>query len=175
MNNYLGIEIYTNRLILKIINQSYAEIFFKEYNMDIARYMIPKVPSSIEDIQWLIIDSLDKISKWTNIFLVVLDRFTKEFLWTTWLHNIDKEPELSIWIKKYKQWNWYGFEAVSWLVVWINKNLQYDYLKYPVDHRNQASIKIPQQLWWITDWVITKKTTANWHELGIVDYKIFKR
>jgi RimJ/RimL family protein N-acetyltransferase len=55
------------------------------------------------------------------------------------------DPELGIWTKKSSHNNGYGIEAMNGLIEWVNKNIKFDYLKYPVDKRNKASRRIPER------------------------------
>ncbi len=72
---------------------------------------------------------------------------TGEFLGCAGLHNTNsKIPELSIWIKKPAHGKKYGREAMQALKNWADKNLEYDYIKYPVAAQNTSSRKVAESL-----------------------------
>lgn len=63
------------------------------------------------------------------------------------LHHIDKKtPELGIWVKKSAHGHGYGKEVIIALKEWADKNLNYEYILYPVAEKNYPSKKIPEFL-----------------------------
>ncbi|MEH2435865.1 MAG: GNAT family N-acetyltransferase [Nostoc sp.] len=60
--------------------------------------------------------------------------------------EVPHTPELGIWLKKSAHGHGFGREAIHVLKDWVDKNLEYNYLSYPVDKRNIPSRKIAESL-----------------------------
>lgn len=170
----LKATIMTSRLMLRPICKEDAPEIFKNFTAEVTRYMIPKYAEKIEDTLTFIRESLEKTKQQANIQFVILNRKTHEFLGCCGVHIRDnaKTPELGIWIKKSAHGNGYGREAICEIKNYCDKNLMYDYLIYPVDKANIASIKIPEAL----DGEIFKegkKSTEDGRELYVVVYRIY--
>lgn len=168
-------QLETERLILVPINLIYSQIIFTEFDAEITKYMVPIPAKNIDAMIDYINEAIQKNINQTWAYLVILDRISKEFLWYIWLHAAQTDiPELGIWIKKSAHWKKYWLESTQWLVKRAHKNLIFDYIIYPVDHRNISSCKIPEKLWWVTDWTIMKKKTLDPNKnLEILTYKIY--
>ncbi|QSH40756.1 GNAT family N-acetyltransferase [Lentisphaerota bacterium ZTH] len=69
--------------------------------------------------------------------------------------------------------NKYGLEAIKLLFDWAVKNIEFDYLVYPVDRKNIPSRKIPEALGWTIFKESKRKTMAN-TTLDSVFYRISK-
>ncbi|MEH1915888.1 GNAT family N-acetyltransferase [Nostoc sp.] len=83
----------------------------------------------------------------TDLVLVILKKDGLEFLGICEVGGIDTQtPELGIWLKKSAHGHGFGREAINALKDWVDKNLQYNYLSYPVDKRNIPSRKIAESL-----------------------------
>jgi len=170
-------KIETDRLLLVPIKSDYAQDIFIEFDEEITKYMFPIPAKEISETMDFINDSIKKNLNQKNIQLVILDKNTKEFLGCVWLHAAETDsPELWIWVKRSTHGKKYGFEAIQWLKNRADENMIFDYLYYPVDHRNISSYKIPERLWWITDWIITiKKTLDPNKKLESITYKIYSK
>lgn len=170
-------EIETQRLVLIPITLEYAQDIFTEFDEEITKYMFPIPAKDISETNNFIISSIEKNTSWTNIQLVIIDKNSKEFIGCVWLHAAETDcPELWIRVKKSAHGKRYWFEAVEWLKKRADKNMIFDYLYYPVDHRNIWSCKIPERLWWITDWIITLKESADPNKiLESITYKIYSK
>lgn len=167
-------SIETDRLLLVPISRKYADVIFKEFTPEITTYMAPKPPEKIEDTYEFIDSALDKMAKGNNIQLVILSKTNKEFLGCVGLHHIDtKTPELGIWTKKSAHGHKYGREAITGLVDWARKNLDFDYLLYPVDKRNIPSRRIPESLGGIPIREL-KKPVESGKILDEIEFKINK-
>ena len=139
--------IETARLRLLPTSESYAEEIFREFTPEITIFMHPKSPDKIEDTLEFIRTAREKMLNNQDLVVVILDKFSKEFLGHGGLHGIHKDtPEIGIWIKKSAHGKKYGREAVVALKGWADKNLIYKYLRYPVDKRNVPSRKIAESL-----------------------------
>ena len=140
-------RIETERLRIVPITMEYLEIIFREFQEPVTEFMYPKPPQKMEETETFIKESLDGLKDGSNFQTVVLDKATGEFLGCAGLHEIDKTcPELGIWIKKSAHGKKYGREAMKALKEWADKNLKYEYIRYPVAAQNISSRKIPESL-----------------------------
>ena len=110
--------------------------------------MAPCPAETIDDTFAFIDAAVERMKAGDNFQAVVVRLDSGEFLGCCGLHGEGKPetPELGIWIKRGAQGNGYGKEAIIGLKRWADRNLAYKYLTYPVDRRNQASIRIPEAL-----------------------------
>jgi RimJ/RimL family protein N-acetyltransferase len=140
-----NIIIETANLCLKGISLGYKDDIFREFTPGIATYMSPKPAERIDETVEFISTSIKENKEGSNLQIVILDKTSKDFLGCGGLHHIDqKTPELGIWIKKSAHGHGYGKEAVTALKEWADKNLDYEYILYPVDSENLASRRIPE-------------------------------
>ena len=170
----INIELATERLLLKPISLKYKEVIFKEFTDKVTIFMWLRSAEDISETEEFIKTSIKGLEKGSNSQLVVLENKSKEFLGCAGLHHIDrKNPELGIWIKESAHGNKYGREAIVGLVNWAEKNLDYDYILYPVDSKNIASRKIPESL----GGKIAREYDAknNGKNLHLVEYRIYKK
>lgn len=183
MKNIHTITIETERLLLVPITMQYAEEIFKEFTREITTYMSPKPAKDISETKAFIQDSINTMNAWTNYQTVILDKTTKEFLGCAWLHGDNpKAPELGIWIKKSAHGKKIGREAIAGLTDRAQKNLDFEYLFYPVDKDNIPSRKIVESLWGIVqkdndgnDIVTNHQTIDPNSEIHWVAYRIYKK
>lgn len=166
--------IKTESLKLQPIEFKYAQEIFNEFTDELTQYMIPQPSEDINVIFEFIKISLDGLKDGSNLQLIALKKDTHEFIGCIGLHKLDTStPELGIWIKKSAHGNGFGLEAITELVNWAKKNIQFEYLKYPVDKRNYASKRIPEKNGGL------KKREFNvvnpkGFELDIIEYWIYK-
>lgn len=107
--------------------------------------MYPKPANEIEETMDFINSSIDGINQGSNLQLVVLEKKTGEFLGCSGLHKVD----------------------------WAKQNIDFDYIKYPVDKRNFASRTIPEKHHGIIQKEY-KHINLSGEELDIVEYWIYK-
>ena len=171
--NLLNVEIETNRLLLRPIGLEYKEEIFSEFTEEIATYMYPRPAKTIAETELFIKDSRKELKKAINLQLVILEKDSEEFLGCAGLHDIDKEPQLGIWLQKSAHGNRYGLEAITAIKEWADENLDYEYLIYPVDQENIASRKIPESLGGkiVREY---EKLNLSGNILNIVEYRIYK-
>ena len=142
------VEIKSERLLLAPITADYAQDIFVEFTPDIARYMIPRPASKIEETLAFISDSVTQRQNGTDLILMMLQPETREFLGICGLHsgNNHKEPALGLWVKQGAHGHGYGKEAIFAVVNWACANLDIQAFIYPVDRANAASRRIPEAL-----------------------------
>lgn len=183
MENVINTIIETERLFLVPITMQYAQEIFKEFTPEITTYMFPKSADDISETEKFIKDAIQKMKQWEELQIVILDKITKEFLWCWGIHEINtKTPEPGIRIKKWAFGKKIWREAVAWLADWAQKNLDVDYLFYPVDKDNIPSRKIAESLWGIVqkdehgnEIVTTKETMEVGRKIHCVEYRITER
>ncbi len=172
--NLLNMQIETERLLLIPINSDYAEDIFINFTSEITTYMFPRPATEICETLNFIKTSVNGLENGTNLQLVILHKDSKEFIGCAGLHNIGNlDPELGIWIKKSNHSNGYGLEAVTAIINWARVNIDFEYLRYPVDKRNYASRRIPER-----NGGIIKREYKNINQTGFeldeVEYWIYK-
>ena len=169
----IEVEIFTPRLKISPINQKYASIIFSSFTKDIVKYMYPRSPDKIEETIEFIKTSLAGIENGSNLQMVILNKDNDNFIGCLGLHDINtRTPEIGIWIRKeYHGYN-YGKEAVRYLVFWVAANLEFSYLRYPVDRRNVPSRRIPESLGGIIEKEF-KSISQSGFELDEVEYRIY--
>jgi RimJ/RimL family protein N-acetyltransferase len=172
--NLLDTKIETNRLLLVPINLSYAGDIFRNFTAEITLYMYPKPAKQIDETLEFINSSLKGLANGTNLQLVIIGKVAKEFIGCAGLHDVGQiDPELGIWTKKASHGNGYGLEAITAMIAWARSNIQFEYLKYPVDKRNYPSRRIAE----FNGGVMKKeyrKVNQSGFELDEVEYWIFK-
>ncbi|MBD2357165.1 GNAT family N-acetyltransferase [Tolypothrix sp. FACHB-123] len=167
-------QIESKRLILVPISPAYREIIFQEFTPEITEYTYAVSSADIAQTDQFINQSMKELEKGTNLVLVILLKETKEFIGCIGLHDINTNtPELGIWTKKYAHGNYYGREAISILKAWAEQNLNYEYLRYPVDKRNIPSQKIPESLGGIIA-AEYDKINLGGKLLHTVEYRLYK-
>ncbi len=166
--------IITPRLKLVALSQEYAQDILENMTDEITTYMNPRAPRKIEDVLKYVYAQLPKIKFGEELPVVILYKETGEFLGAGGAHHLETDtPELGIWIKKSAHGNGYGREAVTGLKQWIDENILYTYIKYPVDRNNIPSRKIAESLGGtIADEY--KKKNMSGHVLDEVEYRIYK-
>jgi RimJ/RimL family protein N-acetyltransferase len=135
----------TRRLRLVPINLDFKGVILNNFTSEITKYMYPQPTGEISDTIKFIVTGMEGLKHGTNLQLVIVSKKKKEFVGCVGLHNLlSKQPEIGIWVKKEAHGNAYGLEAVNRIIKWAKKNLEYDYLKYPVDRNNGSSRRIPE-------------------------------
>lgn len=173
--NLSTVQIPTQNLILRPIDESYAGEIFTEFTEEITLYMLPQPSKNLDAAVQFIRYSQEGLRAGTNLQLVILKQDTLEFIGCIGLHHIgNPDPEIGLWIKKSAHGNAYGLESATALIAWAKANIEYEYLRYPVDKRNIASRKIPEK----NNGVIKneyKKINQKGVELDEVEYWIYNQ
>ncbi len=77
---------------------------------------------------------------------------------------------LGIWLKSGAHGNRYGREAINFLVQWTVENVDFDYLRYPVDRANIPSRKIAESL----GGTVYEENRVETMSGGILDEVVYK-
>ncbi|HMS91077.1 MAG TPA: GNAT family N-acetyltransferase [Candidatus Absconditabacterales bacterium] len=183
MKSIHKLTIETERLLLVPITMEYAEEIFKEFTPEITTYMFPKSAEHISETERFIQESIEKMLIGNNYQTVILDKLSKEFLGCVGLHIENPlMPELGIWIKKSAFGKKIGREAVAGVTNRAQKNLEFEYLFYPVDQENIPSRKIAESIGGIVqtrengEEIVHIKATLDPNKiLHSVEYRIYKK
>lgn len=147
MKSLLKNIIRTSRLKLVPISLVYKDIIFQEFTPEITAYMYVQPAQHISGIIKFIDESIAKMKKGNCLALVITKKYDNEFLGFIDLRNIDKKtPKIGLWIKKSAHGHKYGREAAQGLKKWVNENLDYKYIIYPVEKENIPSRKVAEML-----------------------------
>ncbi|MBD2527414.1 GNAT family N-acetyltransferase [Nostoc sp. FACHB-133] len=174
MENLEQVSLESKRLILQAISLEYTEDVFREFTSEITTLMYPKPASSLSETEKIIRDMILQRENHTDLVLVILNKEHLEFLGICEVGAINTDtPELGIWLKKSAHGHGFGREAVYVLKNWVDKNLKYNYLSYPVDKRNIPSRKIAES---IGGKVFREfqQTNKSGNLLDEVEYRIYK-
>ena len=175
MVNYLNIVLGSKRLKLRPLQLNDADKVVANFTKEITRYMCPSAPKSQQDIHNFIIQSRSQMSSQNELMMAIMKNDkTNEFLGIASIHNTNSDsPELGIWLKQKAHGYKYGVEAIKLLKEWAEINLNYKYLKYPVDKRNIASKKIAERLGGIVkDQYL--KTSEDGTILDELEYRLYR-
>lgn len=164
----------TDNLLLVLISAEYAQAIFDNFTDEITSLMYPDTPASIDDTNKFI-DQAVLSNELGKDYQVVITNHQGMFIGCAGLHNIDvKNPEFGVWIKQSSQGNGYGKQALIALKKWADENLEYNYLKYPVDRRNSPSIAIAEAL----GGEVSKEymlDTPKGVTLDVIEYRIYPK
>jgi RimJ/RimL family protein N-acetyltransferase len=169
-----NLVITTERLVLKPISLEYREDIFKEFTEEIVVFMNPSPAKDISETENFILDSLEKMKKGSDAQQVITHATTGEFLGCAGLHHINTSvPVFGIWLKKGAHGNKYGQEAMKGLKEWAEKNLEYEYLKYPVAVKNVSSRKVAESLGGRAEREFVGEK-QNGEKMNEVEYRIYR-
>lgn len=169
-----GVVLETERLKLVPIAMNHLDEIFREFTPEITVHMFPQPTGDIGDTKKFITDSLARMKKGENLQLVAEDKKTGEFLGCMGFHEIHKhDPVMGIWLKKSAHGRGYGKEAMKAIKEWADKNISYEYIKYPVVKINTPSRQIAEFLGGkvAREFVGTNQKGEKMEE---VEYKIMK-
>jgi len=165
--------ITSERLFLRVIEREDAGVIFSCFSDRVTKYMYPKAPEALSETKDFIEKALARVAAGANLQLVVLAREDRRFLGCVGLHDVDtRHPELGVWIREDEHRHGYGLEAVSLVIEWAKKHIEFDHLVYPVDKRNLASRRIPEAHGGIVKKEF-KSVNLSGFELDEVEYWIF--
>ncbi len=172
--NTSNLIIKTERLNLIPISLDFCDDIFQEFTKNITTFMFPQPSGKKEDTIIFINNSLNKMKTGKTIQQVIINLESGEFLGCAGLHDINtKTPELGIWVKASAHGHKYGREAMHGLKDWADKNLDYDYIKYPVSVENISSRKIAESLGGKIEREYIDKN-QNGGIMNSIEYRIYK-
>ncbi|MDP6666288.1 MAG: GNAT family N-acetyltransferase [Dehalococcoidia bacterium] len=170
----LKVEIVTERLIFRPTSIVDLMPIFEQFNERVTRYMYPPPARSSVETAAFIADSIERMNNRTNLQLTILRKgMDDRFAGCLGLHHPEsRTPEIGIWLAEKWQGAGLGFEAVDGLCGWAAEEVEFDYLKYPVDLANRRSRNIPIALGAdIEDEY--DRITPDGRTLNIVEYRIY--
>jgi [ribosomal protein S5]-alanine N-acetyltransferase len=173
MKNLLEVKLYGKGVDLVPISLKYREECFSEFNSEITKYMVAKPSKKISGTDRFIKMSIMEMNEEKALIMAVINK-EGEYLGNVGLHDINtKTPNLGIWIKVPAQGHNYGKEAITLLKEWADKNIDYDYIVYPVAKDNIPSRKIPESLGGkVTERYIV---TLGGKPASTVEYNLYKK
>jgi [ribosomal protein S5]-alanine N-acetyltransferase len=161
----------TDRLVLLPVSDNFKSDIHKEFTLEVTRFMPFNPNDDIRTTEAFIERCNEDLLNGKGIQFCILKKETNEFLGCCGLHHTDtKAVEIGLWIKKSVHGNGYGTEVVKALVDLAEKNLDIDYLFYPVDKNNLASRKIPEKLGFIQAMAYEKKKSES-EMLNIIELR----
>lgn len=170
MELHPDIIIKTDRLLLEPVHEKYIEDIFINFTSEVTFYMPHNPEGNKENVINFVQQSKKGFLEKKEIVFAILD-VKKEFLGCCGIHHMDsKKIEIGLWLKTEAQNKGFGTETVSSLVHFIEKNLRFDYLIYPVDKDNTRSRKIAEKAGFIPFLNYTKRKT-DLIDLNIVEYR----
>jgi len=147
MTNLNDFKITTSRMLLVPIGMEYKDVIFQEFTEEVARFLYPKPTGKIEDTENFINVSSRKNLAEEELQLVAIDKNSGEFLGCVGLHDVNtKSLEFGLWFKKSTWGLGYGKESMLAIKEWVDQNLDYDHIRYPVFKINMPSRKIAEFL-----------------------------
>lgn len=175
INNLNGVELVGEKILCQTLCMEYAKDICENFTAKITKYMLSKAPKTETEIEKHILDQQEAMSKREELALLVLKKDTKDFLGYIAIHKLNsRTPEMGIWIKEKAHSQGYGFEALSLLKKWAEKNLSFDYLKYPVEKNNLPSRALAEKLKGKLKTEYLKKNESG-HILDEVEYRFYKK
>lgn len=175
MTDLLGLTITADRIELHTVSDADVPDIHTHFTPDITRYMHPKAATDIEETQRFVVAARRKARAGIDLQMVVRRKANGEFLGCVGLHDLDRpDPETGVWIKQAAHSQGLGREAVSALLDWAQRQLDFTHVRYPVDRRNTASRAIAEHL----NGVIPREfrsISAAGTELDQFEYWIAKR
>ena len=177
MNNpfspLVDVVIESERLRLLPTSEDFTREVFHNFTAAISEYMFPAPPSAIEETLQFLRGVRQAILDGTELQVVILSLEDEAFLGHGGLHHINtRTPELGIWLKLDAHGEGFGREAVTALCGWALENLEFDYLRYPVDRRNIPSRRIPESLGGRIEAEYQQVSESD-RVLDVVEYRIY--
>lgn len=161
----------TQRLVLQPVSEKYKFQICEEFTAKVTRYMPFNPTGNILETEEFITRSIRELKAGTAIHFCILEKKSHEFFGCCGLHDTDKNAvEIGLWLKKSIHGKGYGIETVKGLIQLVEKNLDIEYLFYPVDKSNLASRKIPEKLGFILEKSYDKKKSET-EFLHIIEYR----
>lgn len=136
----------TDRLRMSPIEKSYAEILLREFDSGITKYQYPDPYKDIEEVYKFIDSAEEERLQGRNLILTIENR-DNEFIGNIEIYGLHtSSPEIGLWIKRDKQHQGYGMEAIKAVMDFCKKNMTINYFIYEADKRNPDSIHLVDKL-----------------------------
>lgn len=165
-----NLTIKTERLVLELISQDFAEVFFKEFNEEVAAYTKHKPHASISEVQAYIRGQEKEADEGRTLNFVLLRKENREFIGCCGMHELSGDtPVAGIWIKAGAWGKGYAKEALGGVVDFIREHFAFECIKFPADRRNTSSCRIPESLGASVQKEYTSYDDAG-NEMDIVEY-----
>lgn len=135
-------KIETPRLTIVQTSDRYLNDYYQEFTSEITKYQYPEPFSSLQQAKLAQERFLELMAAGKFLELVIID---KEANFLGSLQVIDlpcDHPEIGIWLKSSAQNKGYGYEALNYLLDYLNQNYYKESYTYEADLRNTASLKL---------------------------------
>jgi len=168
-NNYIK----TPRLIISPIQRSDVDNIFMYFTKEVAEHMRVQPSSDKQKTIDFVHDAIQGNHKKTCFKCCARDQ-QWDFVWCISLMEINTPtPEIGLWIRQDKQWQWYGKEMVQAIIARAEKTLSYNHIIYPIYSDNIASKKIIESLGWklVVSW--RKGTKEDGQEVIEEEYHLY--
>jgi len=177
-----NIQITTERLQWELLSMKYIQEIFEEFTDEVTKRLRASTPKTIQEEEDRVKRSIEKHKQWTDVNFTVADE-QGNFVWCCGIIDLkEKIIEVWLWIKQSERWKWYGKEMIGWLINWLQKNREFDYIKYLAYKENVWSRKIAESFGWelqvddegkeiiIDEWKFDKSSSFE-----AVEYRIHKK
>lgn len=162
----------TKRLNLIPSNMDYCDDIYREFTVEVARYMIPQPSEDKQETVKFLQECQQAFELATDLEVIILDNQSEEFLGCLGVLGLNrKTPSLGLWLKKSAWRKGYGQEAVKAILDWLKTYKQYRYILYPVDRDNIASRRLVESCGGVLDNVYAEKNTLG-RVLNVCEYHI---
>ena len=172
-------EITTERLILKPVEEKYAEAIFKYRSDAITNKYQGWIPKTIEDVY----DFLKKISSEIDVpdtwfQFVIIEKESMQVIGDLGIHFLDeenKQAELGFTLDNNFQGKGYATEAVKEIISYLFNTLNKHRIIGSVDPRNTNSIKLLERLGFRKEAHFKESLFINGEWVDDVIYGLLKR
>jgi polyribonucleotide nucleotidyltransferase len=139
-----NIELETERLTLRPIQESDAEDIFENYDFETSQF-VGVDRGEMKDTQIFVKKSIQKLINGTCLTLVI--RNSNEFYGLISLSKINSDsPEIGIWLKKEMHSQGFGSEALTALFDWTKKNVRFSKIIWKAREDNVKSRKLVEKI-----------------------------
>jgi RimJ/RimL family protein N-acetyltransferase len=171
----------TDRLHLVPLQEYFIDDIFSELTKEIVLYMSFALPKERRETETRVKRAITNMKNKDEIVLIGTDLAGK-FIGSFGFHNIKTStPKLGVWIKKSAHGKGLGREGLLSLIEWGQKNIDFEYILYPVDKDNTPSRKIAEIAGGVVEKdekgseVLHKIITPDGRILNEVIYRIYKK
>ena len=135
------LKIETPRLTIVPTNDRYLNDYYREFTPEITKYQYPEPFSSLQQAKLAQDRFLEFMAQGKFLELVITDK-EDNFLGSLQVMDLPSEhPEIGIWLKTSAQDKGYGYEALSYLLDYLNQTYYKESYTYEADLRNTASLR----------------------------------